>query len=71
MGYVDSSKNLPVGKGVIQMMVRDEMKLMGMVIFAMAILVMCSACGSLNATEMGKKAREVEEALCPYRPLKT
>lgn len=49
------------------MMVRDEMRLIGMLTFAVIILVMCSACGSLNATEVGEKAREVEEALCPLQ----
>lgn len=49
------------------MMVRDEIRLIGMMTFAVIILIICSACGSFNATQVGEKAREVEEALCPLQ----
>lgn len=51
------------------MMVRDEMRAIGLIALILLVLVM-TGCGSFNATEMGKKAREVEEALCPLQTAK-
>jgi hypothetical protein len=31
------------------------------------LAVLLTACGSFNAVEMGQRAREVEEALCPLQ----
>ena len=58
MGYVDSSKNLSVGKGVIQMI---------RVLFGLVILFTLVGCSSFNAAQIGEKAREAEEALCPLQ----
>lgn len=58
MGYVDSSKNLSVGKGVIQMI---------RVLFGLVILFTFVGCSSFNAAQIGEKAREAEEALCPLQ----
>ena len=51
------------------MMVRDEMRAIGLIALILLVLVM-TGCGSFNATEAGKKAREVEEALCPLQTAK-
>ena len=69
MGYVDSSQGLSVDKGVIQMMVKDDIRAISLIALIVFVLVI-TGCGSLNATEMGNKAREVEEALCPLQTAK-
>lgn len=51
------------------MMVRDEMRAIGLIALLVFVLVI-TGCGSLNATEVGQKAREVEEALCPLQTAK-
>lgn len=51
------------------MMVRDEMRAIGLIALILLVLFM-TGCGSFNATEAGKKAREVEEALCPLQTAK-
>ena len=51
------------------MMVRNEMRAIGLIALILLVLVM-TGCGSFNATEAGKKAREVEEALCPLQTAK-
>lgn len=58
---MDSSKNLSVGKGVIQMI---------RVLFGLVILFTFVGCGSFNAAEVGQKARELEESLCPLQTAK-
>ena len=58
MGYVDSSKNLSVGKGVIQMI---------RVLFGLVILFTFVGGSSFNAAQIGEKAIEAEEALCPLQ----
>ena len=69
MGYVDTSKGVSVDKGAIQMMVKDDMRAILLIVLLIFVLSI-TGCSSLNATEMGKKAREVEEALCPLQTAK-
>lgn len=66
---MDSSKGLSVDKGVIQMMVKDDMRAIALIAMIIFILVM-TGCGSVNPAEVGQKAREVEEALCPLQTAK-
>ena len=51
------------------MMVKDDIRAIFLIALIVFVLVI-TGCGSLNATEMGKKAREVEEALCPLQTAK-
>ena len=48
------------------MMVRDDIRVIGLIALIVFVLIM-TGCGSFNATEAEKKAREVEEALCPLQ----
>lgn len=51
------------------MTVKDDLKAIGLIALIIFVLVM-AGCSSFNATEVGKKAREVEEALCPLQTAK-